>query len=190
MALRSTCICNGKLIGIESIFSVVDGMQINIPEKVEALRRKSKKNKLYCPCGCGANLVLVAGDRNLREQHFRLKEGQSDTECKFISEGPVSIHSKIVLKCWLQDQYPDAEIKSRVPICDVDDTNRRYEMTFLAGSEKIAISYCHERSNLSDEKLGILDRNAVGIHLHYISQRCYCKRLPLKKAPPAPGSGI
>lgn len=168
MALRSTCICDGKLIGIESIFSVVDGMQINIPEKVEALRRKSKKNKLYCPCGCGANLVLVAGDCNLREQHFRLKEGQSDTECNFISEGPVSIHSKIVLKCWLQDQYPDAEIQSRVPICEVDDTNRRYEMTFLAESKKIAISYCHERLNFSDEKLGILDRNTVGIHLHYI----------------------
>lgn len=166
MALRSTCICDGKLIGIESIFSVVDGMQINIPEKVEALRKKSKNNELYCPCGCGANLILVAGDRNLREQHFRLKDGQSDTECKFVSEGSVSIYSKIVLKCWLNDKYPDADIEARVPICEAEDTSSRHEITLLARNKNVAISYCHDRSNLSDEKLEAL--NASGIHFHYI----------------------
>ena len=129
MTLRSTCICDGKLIGIESIFSVVDGMQINIPEKVEALRAKSKNGELYCPCGCGANLILVAGDRNLRTQHFRLKAGQSDKECEFVSEGSISIYSKIVLKCWMSDKYPDADIQSCVPICEVEDTDRRYEIT-------------------------------------------------------------
>ena len=169
MALRTTCLCDGKIIGIESIFTVVDGMQINIPERVEALRKKSKNKELFCPCGCGANLILVAGDRNLREQHFRLKEGQSEKDCEFVSEGPVSIYSKIVLKCWLDDKYPGADIGSRVPICAVDDTNRRYEMTLLARDKHIAISYCHDRSNLSDEKLDILDGNSVGIHLHYIS---------------------
>ena len=169
MALRSICLCDGKLIGIETIFTVVDGMQINIPEKVEALRKKSKNNELFCPCGCGAHLTLVAGDRNLREQHFRLKEGRSDKDCKFESEGPVSIYSKIVLKCWLDDKCPGTDIESRVPICAVDDTNRRYEMTLLARSKNIAISYCYDRSNLSDEKLNILDKNSAGIRIHYIS---------------------
>lgn len=168
MILRSTCMCDGKLIGIESIFSVVDGMQINIPEKVKALREKSKKNELYCPCGCGANLVLVAGDHNLRAQHFRLKGGQSDKECAFVSEGPISIYSKIVLKCWLSDKYPDEDIQSRVPICEVEGTDCRYEITLLARSKNVAVSYCHNRSNLSNEKLDILDKNASGIHLHYI----------------------
>lgn len=168
MVLRSTCMCDGKLIGIESIFSVVDGMQINIPEKVEALRTKSKNNELYCPCGCGTNLTLVAGDRNLRAQHFRLKGRQSDKECEFVSEGSISIYSKIVLKCWLSDKYPDADIQSRVPICEVENTNRRYEITLLVRSKDVAISYCHDRSNLSDEKLDILNRNVSGIHLHYI----------------------
>lgn len=168
MTLRSTCICDGKLIGIESIFSVVDGMQINIPEKVEALRAKSKNKELYCPCGCGANLILVAGDRNLRAQHFRLKGGQSNKECEFVSEGSISIYSKIVLKCWMSDKYPDADIQSRVPICEVEDTDRRYEITLLAKNKGVAISYCHDRANLTDEKLDILDRNVSGIHLHYV----------------------
>ena len=30
-----------------------------------------------CPCGCGANLILVAGDKNLREQHFRINKADS-----------------------------------------------------------------------------------------------------------------
>lgn len=169
MALRSICLCDGKLIGIETIFTVVDGMQINIPEKVEALRKKSRNNELFCPCGCGAHLTLVAGDRNLREQHFRLKEGQSGKDCKFVSKGPVSIYSKIVLKCWLDDKCPGSDIESRVLICAVDDTNRRYEMTLLARNKHIAISYCHNRLNLSDEKLDILDGNSAGIRIHYIS---------------------
>ena len=74
MAQRTVCLCDGKYIGIESIFTVVNGRQINIPDKVEVLREKSRRNELFCPCGCGANLILVAGDRNLREQHFRIKD--------------------------------------------------------------------------------------------------------------------
>lgn len=96
MALRTTCLCDGKIIGIESIFTVIDGMQINFPEKVETLRKKSRNKELFCPCGCGANLILVAGDRNLREQHFRLRDSQAERKCLFISEGLVSIASKRV----------------------------------------------------------------------------------------------
>ena len=97
MVRRSVCMCGDKYIGIESIFTVIDGKQINIPEKLKELRRKSQKNELFCPCGCGANLVLVAGDRNLREQHFRLKEGANENNCSVLTEGKVSIESKIVL---------------------------------------------------------------------------------------------
>lgn len=75
MAQRTVALCDGKFIGIESIYTVIDGKQINIPDKLEQLRAKSRNNELFCPCGCGANLVLVAGERNLREQHFRIKEG-------------------------------------------------------------------------------------------------------------------
>ena len=77
MAQRTVALCDGKFIGIESIYTVIDGKQINIPDKLEQLRAKSRNNELLCPCGCGVNLVLVAGERNLREQHFRIKEGLS-----------------------------------------------------------------------------------------------------------------
>lgn len=47
--------------------SDINGHQINIPDRLKNLREKSRNNKLFCPCGCGANLILVAGDKNLRE---------------------------------------------------------------------------------------------------------------------------
>lgn len=168
MAQRTVCFCDGKYIGIESIFTVINGRQINIPNKVEALREKSRHNQLFCPCGCGANLTLVAGDRNLREQHFRLKDGEFEQDCHLVTEGKCSVDSKIVLKCWLDDKLKDSNIQSRVPINAVDDTNRKYEFTLLSKKKAIAISYSYERVNLSDEKFDILESNSQDIKIIYI----------------------
>lgn len=168
MAQRTMCLCEGKYIGIESIFTVVNGRQINIPEKVEALREKSRRNQLTCPCGCGAILTLVAGDRNLREQHFRLKEGEHEKDCHLVTEGKCSVDSKIVLKCWMDDKLQDANIESRVPISAVENHERKYEFTLLSRTKSIAVSYSHERVNLSDEKFDILERNSKGIRIIYI----------------------
>lgn len=101
MAQRTVCLCDGKYIGIETIYTVVDGKQINIPDKLAELRAKSQNNELFCPCGCGANLILVAGDKNLREQHFRLREGTLNEACHVTTEGKTSVDSKIVLKCFI-----------------------------------------------------------------------------------------
>lgn len=168
MAQRTICLCEGKYIGIESIFTIVNGKQINIPEMVEALRRKSRANKLVCPCGCGAILTLVAGDKNLREQHFRLKEGQYEKSCQLVTERKSSVESKIVLKCWLDDKLKDINIESRVPICRVDDVDKKCEFTFLSREKSIAISYSYEDFNLSDEKFEILDGNSKDISIIYI----------------------
>lgn len=168
MAQRTVAVYRGKPIGIESIYTVVNGRQLNIPEKVEALRTKSRNNELFCPCGCGAKLVLVAGDRNLREQHFRIRDGQSETNCKYVMEGKASIDAKIVLKCWLEDKLHTADIESRVPVDAVDDTERKYEFTFISKSKHLAVSYCRDRENLSDEKLEILQKNGKGIQIIYI----------------------
>ena len=43
MILRSECLYKDEIIGIESIYTVVNGKQINIPEKVEALRQKGRE---------------------------------------------------------------------------------------------------------------------------------------------------
>lgn len=168
MAQRTVALYKGKYIGIETIYTVVKGRKINIPEKLKELRAKSQNNELFCPCGCGVNLILVAGDKNLREQHFRMKDGNFEQKCNVITEGKTSVDSKIVLKCWLDDKLKAADIESRVPIYAVDDINRSYEFSFLSQSRKTALSYCHERANLSDEKLSILESNSQGIYLIYI----------------------
>lgn len=168
MAQRTVCLCEGKYIGIETIYTAVGGKKINIPEKLKWLRNKSQNNELFCPCGCGANLILVAGDRNLREQHFRLKDGSFENVCRAIREGNISINSKIVLKCWLDEKLGTDDIETRVPINMLTDNDRKYEFTFLSRSKGIAVSYCHERVNLSDEKLDILKDNSMGIQIIYI----------------------
>lgn len=168
MAQRTVALCNGKYIGIETIFTVIDGKQINIPDKLKELRIKSKNNELFCPCGCGANLILVAGDKNLREQHFRIKDGEHFEDCTVMTEGKTSVQSKIILKCWLDDNLHVGDLESRVPICDVVDSERRYEYTFISRGYGIAVDYCHNRANLSDEKQSILEENSHGIKIIHI----------------------
>ena len=168
MVQRSVCLCDGKYIGIESIFTVIDGKQINIPDKLSALRTRSRKGELFCPCGCGANLILVAGDRNLRAQHFRLKDSARQHECTAETERPHSIYSKIVLKCWLDEKLNVPDVETRVPICLVGDTARKYEFSFVSRTSKLAVSYSCNRANLSDEKMEILRANSSGTRLIYI----------------------
>ena len=168
MALREVCMYKGTYIGIESVFTVIDGKQINIPGKIEELRAKGRNNELFCPCGCGANLLLVAGENNLREQHFRLKDGANSENCCVVAEGKTSIDSKVVLKCWLDDKLAAGDLESRVPICEIGDTNRKYEFSFLSLSKKVALSYCYDRVNLSDEKFCILQDNSKNIRVIYV----------------------
>ncbi len=168
MALRTVALCNGKYIGIESIFTIKDGKQINIPDKLEDLRQKSQNNELFCPCGCGANYTLVAGDKGLREQHFRIKDGQNLENCAVITEGKTSVNSKIVLKCWLDENLKAEDLESRVPICAIGDSDRKYEFTFISRSRGIALDYCHNRANLSDDKQSVLEENRNGIRIIHI----------------------
>ena len=168
MAQRTVALCDGKFIGIESIYTVIDGKQINIPDKLEQLRAKSRNNELFCPCGCGANLVLVAGERNLREQHFRIKEG-FDGICQMPVEGINSIDSKIALKCWLEDKLHTDDIESRVPIRTVSESERKYEFTFLSAKKKVALSFCNEYRNLSDDKFTILEQHSNGNSIIYVA---------------------
>ncbi len=168
MAMRSVALCNGEYIGIETIYTVIDGCQINIKDKVEALREKSRNRELFCPCGCGANLFLVAGDKHLREQHFRMRESEGTLECHWQDEGKTSIDSKIVLKCWLEDKLMTNDIEARVQIHSVDNIERKYEFSFLSKEKRVAVNYCHYRANLSDEKLEIINSNSLGISIIHI----------------------
>ena len=168
MVRRTLALWKDQYIGIESIYTVINGKQVNIPEKIAELRKKSRANELYCPCGCGSNLILVAGDRMLREQHFRLKDSENAKKCHMVDEGEVSLNSKIVLKCWLDAELGDEDLRMRVPVCDIRDTEKKFEFTFLSEKKKVALSYCCHRVNRTEEKLSILDENHEGLSLYYV----------------------
>lgn len=168
MARRTVALCDGKYIGIELIYTVVDGKQINIPDMLKNLRMKSRSNELYCPCGCGVNLILVAGDKNLREQHFREKTGTGDNNCAVPIEGKTSVDSKIVLKCWLDHKLNVVDIESRVPIDTLENTMRKTEFTFLSREKKLAIRYWRTRLNIVNDKLDVLNDNVSEIKVIYI----------------------
>ncbi len=154
---RSECLYNGEIVGIESIYTVINGKQINISEKVEALREKGRKGLLQCPCGCGTKLILVAGDRGLRQQHFRARNGESWSECTLKEEGINSINSKIVIKCWLADKI-NQNVETRVPISRIADTDRKFEVSHYMPSIRFAVNYTNLRTNLEDDKLETLDQ--------------------------------
>ena len=165
---RSEALWNDTIIGIESIYTVIDGMQINKPKELKELRAKSDNKELFCPCGCGHNLVLVAGDKNLKTQHFRELHSLENQGCTYVAEGRKSVWSKIVLQCWLEDKLHSEDLRARVPLCDVDDSSRKYEFSFLSEKSRLAVNYCRERANLSDEKLELLDKNGAGISIIHI----------------------
>lgn len=173
MIQRSVCLCDGKYIGIESIYTVIDGKQINIPNKLEALRQKWRNNELFCPCGCGANLTVVASERGLRAQHFRIKDGTEKVECRATEEGEESLYSKIVLKCWLDDKLQVDDIETRVPISMLSDSERKYEFSFVSPSRKVAVSYTYDRYNLSEEKFCILQENRGTLNLICITDHAH-----------------
>ncbi|MCD8325476.1 MAG: hypothetical protein LUC90_01980 [Lachnospiraceae bacterium] len=74
-----------------------------------------------------------------------------------------------MLKCWLDEKLRAADIETRVPIHAVDSVERKYEFTFLSREKKIALSYCRDRANLSDEKFDILESNSGGISIIYVT---------------------
>lgn len=157
MAQRTMCMYNGQTIGIESIYTIREGKKINIPGKVEELRKLGRQSQLFCPCGCGANLILVAGDRNLREQHFRIKEGTGKGKCIALEETDISINSKIMLKGWLDLKLPSARIGSRVQLKQISDSERKFEFTFFDYTNRIGVCYWHERANIESDKVNMFE---------------------------------
>lgn len=171
MVFRRECLFEGTKIGIESIFYIKDGKQINIPGKVENLRRLGREKRLFCPCdnNCGANLLVVAGERMLKEQHFRLHPDSVDNKnCSYKAETAESIKNKMVIMGWLQEQFGGEEIDTRVPISFVGDTGRKFELSFLCKAKNTALVYLHNSNYLNDDKLSCLETNKKNLNIIYI----------------------
>lgn len=172
MVTRSIALCDDKIIGIESIYTIIDHKQIYIPEKITELRQKSREKKLFCPCGCGTNLILVAGDKQLVSQHFREAHGSNAvTKCKAVEETQTSINSKVVLRCWLCDKLATNDIESRVTakMEGISKNKRLPELTFLADRQHIGIRYWRLKDNSAANKIDILENLFPDINIFYIT---------------------
>ena len=132
--MRSYCLYDGDYVDIAEIYEVRDGKQINIPEKLRYYRKISKSKQLFCSCGCGEVVILFAVCNNLRKQHFRLLHKFANSNCEYQEESDISVKSKIMLKCWLKKNFPvmEHEIKYRVPISQLVENRRRYELAMYS----------------------------------------------------------
>lgn len=158
MFMRSYCLYNGNYVDIAEIYEVRDGKQINIPEKLKYYRKLSNNRQLFCACGCGEVVILVAGDRNLRKQHFRSLHQFTNSNCEYQEESDISIKSKIMLKCWLNNNLPEMEheIRYRVPISQLVENRRRYELSMYSKDYDIGILYHKHISSMLEEKIELL----------------------------------
>ena len=95
---------NGEYIPISSIYDVIAGKQINKEKELKELRQKARNLELFCPCGCKSNVTVVAGDKMIRKQHFRLLRSENNKNCIGTNEGIVSIQSRIVIDKWRRDK--------------------------------------------------------------------------------------
>lgn len=169
--MRRNCLYNGNYVDIAEIYEVRDGKQINIPEKLKYYRKLSGSRQLFCPCGCGEVVILVAGVRNLMKQHFRLLRKSVNSNCKYQEEGEISVNSKIMLKCWLNNNLPvmEHEIKYRVPISQLVENERRYELSVYSEDYDIGIIYNKQASSILEEKVELLSEY-VKSKIVYVTQ--------------------
>lgn len=156
---RGECLYDDEIISIASVYTVIDGKQINIPEQLHKMRNLSRGKKLFCPCGCGRNLVLVANEQSSRAQHFRLWPSaiNDDSLCTYQEESGLTLHAKVMLKCWLEQSLKATSLKYNVPISEVSAENeRRYQMSVYSTEHDIGIVYYKYTSNIEEEKVSLL----------------------------------
>ncbi len=155
--MRTECMYNNEILHIANFFSIKDGKQIAKEGEIEKLRAYGRSGQLECSCGCGGKVILVAGKKELRRQHFRLKDGQNII-CKSHDESPITINAKVVLKCWLDDvlNLQRGQVLFNLPIKNISDIERKYEYTHLVVEKGIGICYERVESNLNDDKIALL----------------------------------
>lgn len=156
--MRSYCLYNDKHVSIAEIFEIKDGKQINIPEKLAYYRPLSKNKQLSCSCGCGDIVILIAGEKNKRRQHFRLLRKSANSNCQYHEESDISFKSKIMLECWFKKNFSVmyCGMRYKVPISQLAENKRRYELSMYSKDYDIGIIYNRHIANILDEKLELL----------------------------------
>lgn len=167
MIRRSTCVFEGRIIGIERICTQINGKIEYVESEKEELRILSREKKLFCPCGCGNNLNLVAGD--IRRPHFKIQDTPGAKKCLVVEESAVSVWSRIILKAWFDTKLKSDKIETRVPINRICDSNRKFEYSLYDFENKIGLCYWYDKSNIESIKVDVLERNIDVKRILYIS---------------------
>ena len=150
---------DGTILPIEEIYTVVDGMQINIPEVLCEVKKLSKEGKLFCTCGCGNNLILKASQQAIVTQHFAIKRKNGSKDCRESGETYTTVASRIALKCWLDDMFfnwETSDVKINIPFSRLVPDGRHFEFSLLSLSQKIGLVYARESVDLEPERLDYL----------------------------------
>lgn len=131
------------------------------------VRRASREHRLFCTCGCGSNLQLVAGDKSVTtHRFFRNYMDFANANCCY-DESPLTQKSKILLRTWL-NQTLRRELLNDVPIAEIDRGNRRYELTYYAQEYDFGLVYANEAKNIPFEKIQELDEYKE-MHILYLT---------------------
>lgn len=167
------CLYDGQLLPIETVFTVNEfGEHINVLGEIERVRKLGRNKELFCPCGCGTNLMLVAGENSTgRTQHFRAYSNQENT-CKYeLMNERGSYELRKVLKLWLDNQFrlaPD-DIEYNVTTREVADSTRKFEINMLVRTKGVGICYLHNLSHLDEDKMQHLKSLYEQINILYFT---------------------
>lgn len=157
---RNWCLCEGEYHCIDEIYYIKNEKQINIPEQLEKFRKWSRAGKLLCECGCGAKLMLVAGSKSVRRQHFRAYPDQEELlqGCTAREENEITQLSRIYLRDWLNHvwELQSGEVKHGITVNSVSDVKRKYRYTHYVEKYNFGICYEHYDANLDDDKISTL----------------------------------
>lgn len=131
------------------------------------VRRASREHRLFCTCGCGGNLQLVAGDKSTTtHRFFRNYMDTANANCCY-DESPLTQKSKILLRTWL-NQTLQRDLQNDIPIAEINKGNRRYELTYYAQVYDFGLVYANEAKNIPFEKIQELDEYRE-MHILYLS---------------------
>ena len=100
--MRIECIYNTEMLYIADYCTPVQDKVIAKQGEIEQLRELGRSGQLYCSCPCRGKLTLVVPKNPCRTPFFRLQKGQN-VQCIAREETEQSIHSKVILKQWLDD---------------------------------------------------------------------------------------
>lgn len=167
MIRRSACLYEKRVIGIESICTQNNGKIECIPSERKWFKELGREKLLFCPCGCGNNLTLVAGP--IRRPHFKIQETPGAKKCLVVEESAISVWSRIILKAWFDTKLKSDKIETRVPINRICNSNRKFEYSLFDFENNIGLCYWYDKSNIESIKVDVLERNDDVKRVLYIS---------------------